>query len=502
MGLLLALILPLIPIILLLVLAGVLADLILRDWMLPHFALDNATAGEAWARCGRASRPRRDSFFVYALLRVILPSIAMIGLFMVLLLPGLDAGRQRVAAVEFGFTRPSQTRRRSRGCRHSSPGLLRRGCIRLRVAGQHLPWRTCEHGDTGVCADLLRRPLPGAGRHTLPSRLCPPIEAGHRGHSLVTHWELRRERQCLSSRYGASGLSGAIVSLKNRGHRRTGTCGDNVYPGDRSVLMRKVSGNSGFVRLRFVTCAAYACAQTAPAKPSAPQEKQQRHLVLPPVPNRCCPDAFAGWVAAEPSESGDRSRAGRPGQCSGPEGIRVQRRRAGQLQARGRDAEPARAALRRRERGLRRLHATTGRMAGPKEASAPAPRRTTTAFSSGWATRWWMRTFSRIGPMSAGELREIAAPVAGCRRGTGDGAAHPGNLPKESLDPQTTHYAVGPAGYAGAGGVLPPALVASIGRRSRDGNYSLTSQVRPRSPSSTTPRRRSPQAQETRFAPI
>jgi len=33
------------------------------------------------------------------------------------------------------------------------------------------------------------------------------------------------------------------------------------------------------------------------------------------------------------------------------------------------------------------------------------------------------------------------------------------NLPKASLDGQTTHYALGPVSYAGAGGVLPPDLV-------------------------------------------
>ena len=47
-GLLLTLVLPLIPVVILLVAAGILSDLILRDWMLPHMALDNATAGEAW----------------------------------------------------------------------------------------------------------------------------------------------------------------------------------------------------------------------------------------------------------------------------------------------------------------------------------------------------------------------------------------------------------------------------------------------------------------------
>jgi hypothetical protein len=101
-GLMLALVLPLIPIVLLLVLAGVLADLILRDGMLPHFALDNATAGEAWARVWAHIKAEKKQFFVYALMRVILPFIAMIALFFLLLLPGLGLAAA-LASVEFAF---------------------------------------------------------------------------------------------------------------------------------------------------------------------------------------------------------------------------------------------------------------------------------------------------------------------------------------------------------------------------------------------------------------
>ena len=101
-GLCLALILPLIPIIFLLILAGVAADVILRDWMLPHYALDNATAGEAWRRvCAHIAAEKRQ-FFVYALLRVILPTVATIIVVMVLAIPGLVlAGGQ--AMVEWGL---------------------------------------------------------------------------------------------------------------------------------------------------------------------------------------------------------------------------------------------------------------------------------------------------------------------------------------------------------------------------------------------------------------
>jgi hypothetical protein len=88
-GLLLALILPLIPIILLLVLVAFALDVILRDWMLPHYALENATAGEAWHEVWEQIKAEKGQFAVYALLRFILPIAATIGLFIVFLIPGL-----------------------------------------------------------------------------------------------------------------------------------------------------------------------------------------------------------------------------------------------------------------------------------------------------------------------------------------------------------------------------------------------------------------------------
>lgn len=88
-GLVLSLLLPLIPIILLLALAGFLVDLILRDLMLPHFALDNATAGEAWAAVRARIKTEKGPFLVYALLRAILPIVAAIAMVIVMMIPAL-----------------------------------------------------------------------------------------------------------------------------------------------------------------------------------------------------------------------------------------------------------------------------------------------------------------------------------------------------------------------------------------------------------------------------
>ncbi len=85
-------------------------------------------------------------------------------------------------------------------------------------------------------------------------------------------------------------------------------------------------------------------------------------------------------------------------------------------------------------------------------------------------------TFSRIGPMSAGEMREIARQLP---EATGNRTLAPpilASLPHASLEGQTTHYAEGPAGYAGAGGVLPPSLVGfDKDAETVTANYSLAS---------------------------
>jgi hypothetical protein len=83
----LSLVLPLIPIVLFLVLAAVAIDVILRDLMLPHIALENASAGAAWGAVRAQIAAAKGSFFLYALLRILLPVVALIGAFIVLAIP-------------------------------------------------------------------------------------------------------------------------------------------------------------------------------------------------------------------------------------------------------------------------------------------------------------------------------------------------------------------------------------------------------------------------------
>jgi hypothetical protein len=85
-------------------------------------------------------------------------------------------------------------------------------------------------------------------------------------------------------------------------------------------------------------------------------------------------------------------------------------------------------------------------------------------------------SFSRMGPMAAGEMRELAGQIADAE---GSKAVLPpilGNLPQDHIEKQTTHYAEGPAGYAGGGGVLPAELIGfDRGAEAVTANYSLSS---------------------------
>jgi len=84
--------------------------------------------------------------------------------------------------------------------------------------------------------------------------------------------------------------------------------------------------------------------------------------------------------------------------------------------------------------------------------------------------------FSQIGPMSGGELRELAGDLPLPQGPSGLAPPILSNLPKDSIDPQTTHYALGPASYAGSGGVLPPEVVGfDRGAEAVTATYSLRS---------------------------
>ena len=210
-------------------------------------------------------------------------------------------------------------------------------------------------------------------------------------------------------------------------------------------------------------------------QPTAAEKKSATTITLPPSPKALLPDAFDGWVASEPAKvladasQADPANAAALKEYGYSTGLEDKYQREGETVT------------------LRALHFddTSGaygaytfyRQNGwPKEAigAGAASDKNRVLFWQG--TTVVDATFSHIGPMSAGELREIARqlPEPGGNRGMAPPILV--NLPKQQLDPQTTHYALGSAGYVGAGGVLPTALVAfDKGAETVTANYSLAS---------------------------
>jgi len=83
----LLLLLAFIPVAMLLCLALWTVKVVLHDFMLPHVALDDDSVEEAWAEVRSRIEAEPAKFFVYMLLRLILPIVAGIALFLVLAIP-------------------------------------------------------------------------------------------------------------------------------------------------------------------------------------------------------------------------------------------------------------------------------------------------------------------------------------------------------------------------------------------------------------------------------
>jgi hypothetical protein len=84
-----ALFLPLILLVLVLCVLAWATDVILRDLMLPHIALENATVGEAWESVSARISADWGGFFLYGFLRLVLPIVAFLVVAIVLILPML-----------------------------------------------------------------------------------------------------------------------------------------------------------------------------------------------------------------------------------------------------------------------------------------------------------------------------------------------------------------------------------------------------------------------------
>ena len=197
-------------------------------------------------------------------------------------------------------------------------------------------------------------------------------------------------------------------------------------------------------------------AKTAPAK--APVKQGVTHGSLPPVPKALLPESFAGWVATgAPKKMTDAAQADPTNatvlkEYEFTDAVLVKYKRSGEtlslLALSFHDASGA--------YGLYSFYRQNG---WPREQIG------TGATSNNNRVLFWVgnsvvdANFSQIGPMSGSELRELAGQLPLPEGGKALAPPIMASVPKGQLDAQSTHYAMGPAGYAGAGGVLPPELV-------------------------------------------
>jgi hypothetical protein len=86
-GPLLSAILPLVGIAAGLGILGIAIDVIMRDFMLPHMALEGDTAGEAWLEVWDRVTSEKGAFLFYGILRVLMPIGAAISVFIIMIVP-------------------------------------------------------------------------------------------------------------------------------------------------------------------------------------------------------------------------------------------------------------------------------------------------------------------------------------------------------------------------------------------------------------------------------
>ncbi|MGP8253590.1 MAG: DUF6599 family protein [Terracidiphilus sp.] len=212
-------------------------------------------------------------------------------------------------------------------------------------------------------------------------------------------------------------------------------------------------------------------------QPSAAEKKAATKLTLPPSPAAVLLDDFDGWIAAEPPKTVNDAATLDPANAAALKeygldfGVVANYKREGETLA-------IRALRFDDGSGAYGAYSYYRQNGWPKESIGAG------AASDNNRVLFWRgntvvdATFSHVGPMSAGELREIAdkLPVPGGNKDIAPPVL--GYLPQANLEGQTTHYALGPAGYAGSGGVLPPALVRfDLGAETATANYSLASGI-------------------------
>jgi hypothetical protein len=233
---------------------------------------------------------------------------------------------------------------------------------------------------------------------------------------------------------------------------------------EQNSLVRWIARLAVLVALAPQGTSAWAQKASAPVK-----------VDLPPPPKPLLPDAFAGWVATGPAKTiTDPAQADNTNSAA----LKEYDFMNATLATYKRDSET----LTVRAFRFLDMSGAYGAYTFYRQNDWPREEIGSGAASNHNRVLFWVgntvldATFSSVGPMSAAELRELARqlPVP-----VGNKAVAPpilANLPQSSLERQSTHYALGPVSYAGAGGVLPPEMIGfDRGAETVTANYTLAS---------------------------
>ena len=233
----------------------------------------------------------------------------------------------------------------------------------------------------------------------------------------------------------------------------------------------------------FAGSAMYSEAQAAPPKQASSQHANSKpaanevitKVTLPPSPAALLPEALNGWIADGPAKPLADAEAADSANAAA---LKEYEYTGGATNAYKRDGDT----LTLRALRFQDASGAYGAYSFYRQNGWPKADIGAGAASNKNRVIFWKgdtvidANFSHIGPLAASELRELAQKIPAP---TGNRSMMPpilANLPQHSLDPQTTHYAEGPAGYEGGGGVLPPDMVGfDRGAEAATANYSLAS---------------------------
>ncbi|HWG22198.1 MAG TPA: DUF6599 family protein [Terracidiphilus sp.] len=226
---------------------------------------------------------------------------------------------------------------------------------------------------------------------------------------------------------------------------------------------------------RFICTAALAGAVAAGAQQKPASSPSTQNAVTISVPRPLLPDSFAGWVSADPPKLvTDPAQA----DSANTAALKEYGFQNGALATYKRDNDT----LTVRALRFNDLSGAYGAYTYYRGSGWPKEDIGTGAASNHNRVLFWRgatvvdATYSQISPMSGSELRELARQLPAAQGNKSVAPPILANLPQHSIDGQTTHYALGPAGYAGAGGVLPADLVGfDHGAEAVTADYSLTS---------------------------